>query len=457
MAKAKSTTLFYCTECGNEVSKWSGQCPACKAWNTLVEAPSSSVGSARKSTLKSTSHFDNKPIAIGDIDTKSSISISTDFKEFDRVLGGGIIAGSLVLIGGDPGIGKSTLLLQMCKNISDYDHEVLYVSGEESERQIKLRADRVGAQSSHLKVFCETSVSVISEVIESTKPDVVIIDSIQTMYSDNADSAPGSPTQVRESTLALMKIAKQLSIAIFLVGHVTKEGVVAGPRMLEHMVDTVLYLEGERSASYRVLRGVKNRFGGTNEIGVFEMHSDGMVEVLNPSAYMLNGRINAPGSVVTCLMEGTRPIMLEIQTLVSRSNFGLPRRTASGMDYNRVNLLIAVLEKRTSLDFSNVDAYVNIAGGIKANEPGLDLALVLALVSSMKGVSIPEDLVCFGEVGLSGEVRAVNRAKERIAEAIKLSFKTIIAPAVCLDGIEKKEGIRYIGVETIGDAIKYIR
>mgnify|MGYP001067603731 CR=1 FL=1 len=456
MAKAKSTTLFYCTECGNEVSKWSGQCPACKAWNTLVEAPSSSVGSARKSTLKSTSHFDNKPIAIGDIDTKSSISISTDFKEFDRVLGGGIIAGSLVLIGGDPGIGKSTLLLQMCKNISDYDHEVLYVSGEESERQIKLRADRVGAQSSHLKVFCETSVSVISEVIESTKPDVVIIDSIQTMYSDNADSAPGSPTQVRESTLALMKIAKQLSIAIFLVGHVTKEGVVAGPRMLEHMVDTVLYLEGERSASYRVLRGVKNRFGGTNEIGVFEMHSDGMVEVLNPSAYMLNGRINAPGSVVTCLMEGTRPIMLEIQALVSRSNFGLPRRTASGMDYNRVNLLMAVIEKRIGVQMCDYDAYVNIAGGMKINEPALDLALVMALISSFKNRVIDPKTIVFGEVGLAGEVRAVSQADKRVQEAKKLGFTTCIMPAVSKKNLTEITGINIIGVNNIKEAEELI-
>ena len=378
-------------------------------------------------------------------------------KELDRVLGGGIVPGSLVLVGGDPGIGKSTLLLQVCQKLSDDGHEVLYISGEESLKQIKLRAERIGSFSDKLRLFCETNLELIGDTIRNNKPEVVIIDSIQTMYNEDVSSAPGSVSQVRESTSVLMQLAKGLGISIFIVGHVTKEGTVAGPRVLEHMVDTVLYFEGDRHASYRILRAVKNRFGSTNEIGVFEMRESGLAEVENPSQFMLNGRPEeASGSIVACSMEGTRPILLEIQALVARSQLAMPRRTAAGMDYNRVNLLLAVLEKRLNLHLSGSDVYVNIAGGIRINEPAIDLGVVLAIVSSSRDQAIDEKVLAFGEVGLSGEVRAVSQAAQRVQEAKKLGFTTVILPEVCREQIGAVTGVCLIGVRSVGDAVRAI-
>ena len=458
MAKSKNTA-FFCSECGYESSKWYGQCPACKAWNTFVEEPVAGktavkgLSVVRKDSLTKVSH----PVSLKEISTEEKERTLTGIKELDRVLGGGIVQGSLVLVGGDPGIGKSTLLLQMCYNISDTKDKVLYISGEESLTQIKLRAERIGECSDNLKILCETNLDIIEQVLKKEMPKVVIIDSIQTMYREEISAAPGSVSQVRESTSILMQLAKGLDITIFIVGHVTKEGVVAGPRVLEHMVDTVLYFEGDRYASYRILRSVKNRFGSTNEIGVFEMRQDGLVEVANPSEYMLNGRPEgASGSVVVCLVEGTRPLMVEVQALVCDSNFGMPRRTAAGADYNRVNLLMAVLEKRAGIHMSGSDAYVNVAGGIKVSEPALDLGIVMALVSSFKNRAIDEKTVIFGEVGLAGEVRAVSQAQQRVNEAVKLGFKTCILPGVCLKNIKKNDKIEIIGVNNVQEAIKLI-
>lgn len=450
MAKAKKS-VFFCQNCGHEESKWSGQCPACKEWNTFVEEKVSSVAKAAVKTARETTI-----VSLSEVSADDQTRISTDIQELDRVLGGGIVPGSLVLVGGDPGIGKSTLLLQVCQRLSK-NRNVLYISGEESLAQIKLRANRMGEFKDNLKLLCETNLETIRTIIEGKRPEVVIIDSIQTMYSEEVSSAPGSVSQVRESTNVFMQMAKGLGISIFIVGHVTKEGTVAGPRVLEHMVDTVLYFEGDRHASYRILRGVKNRFGSTNEIGVFEMRQTGLMEVENPSEYMLSGKPeNASGSVVACSMEGTRPILIEIQALVCQSNFGMPRRTAAGTDYNRVNLLMAVLEKRIGLPLSNYDAYVNIAGGIKMNEPAIDLGIVIALVSSYKNRPIDEKMIVFGEVGLSGEVRAVNMPEQRVTEAKKLGFETCILPQVSKDMVKEIKGIKIIGVKTINDAMNLL-
>lgn len=377
--------------------------------------------------------------------------------ELDRVLGGGIVPGSLVLVGGDPGIGKSTLLLQVCRNLAQKDVSVLYISGEESLRQIKLRANRIGDFTDKLQLLCETNLEAIREIIERKKPDVAVVDSIQTMFHEDISSAPGSVSQVRESTNVLMQIAKGMGVSIFIVGHVTKEGNVAGPRVLEHMVDTVLYFEGDRHASYRILRAVKNRFGSTNEIGVFEMRNIGLEEVKNPSEFMLNGRPkDASGSVVACSMEGTRPILVEIQALICQSNFGIPRRTAVGTDFNRVNLLMAVLERKVGVHLASSDAYVNIAGGMKMTEPAIDLGICLAIVSSFKDIVIPDTVMAFGEIGLSGEVRAVSMAGQRVQEAKKLGFETVILPEVCKSSVEKTQGIRLVYVSQVQDAISYI-
>ena len=454
MLKNKKT-VYFCQECGYESAKWMGQCPACKAWNTFVEETVSSKKTA--SSGVKVSQKKTEPVILKDISLSADERQSCGIGELDRVLGGGIVPGSLVLVGGDPGIGKSTLLLQVCRNLSSQGVSVLYISGEESLRQIKLRADRLGNFNDKLKLLCETNLENIREIIERMKPDVVVVDSIQTMFHEDITSAPGSVSQVRESTNVLMQIAKGLGISIFIVGHVTKEGVVAGPRVLEHMVDTVLYFEGDRHAAYRILRGVKNRFGSTNEIGVFEMCNEGLREVENPSEYMLSGKPEgASGSVVACSMEGTRPILLEIQALVCHSNFGMPRRTAAGTDYNRVNLLMAVLEKRLGLSLSSCDAYVNIAGGIRMNEPAIDLGIVLAIVSSYKDVPIDEKTICFGEVGLSGEVRAVSMTAQRVQEAEKLGFTTCILPEVCKAGLKKNPNINVVGVSNVQDAIRYI-
>jgi DNA repair protein RadA/Sms len=376
--------------------------------------------------------------------------IDTRIEELNRVLGGGMVPGSLILVGGDPGIGKSTLLLQLCQKLSVTEKKVLYVSGEESLKQIKIRAMRLGTFGENIELLCETNLQTIESIIKEKKPDIVIIDSIQTMYREDIQSAPGSIGQVRESTNIFLQLAKGMNITIFIVGHVTKEGVVAGPRVLEHMVDTVLYFEGDRHASYRILRGVKNRFGSTNEIGVFEMRESGLLEVKNPSEYMLAGRPEgASGSIITCSIEGTRPILLEIQALVCKTNFGMPRRTSAGTDYNRVNLLLAVLEKRAGLQMGECDVYVNIAGGIRINEPALDLAIVMALVSSYKDKIIDGKTIAFGEVGLSGEVRAVNMVEQRIQEAAKLGFKRCLVPTASLEGIKLPENIEVIGIGNI--------
>ncbi len=398
-----------------------------------------------------------EPVILKDISLSEDERQTTQIGELDRVLGGGIVPGSLVLVGGDPGIGKSTLLLQVCRNLAEKQVSVLYISGEESLRQIKLRANRIGQFTDKMQLLCETNLEVIREVIERRKPDVVVVDSIQTMFHEDVSSAPGSVSQVRESTNILMQIAKGMGVSIFIVGHVTKEGNVAGPRVLEHMVDTVLYFEGDRHASYRILRAVKNRFGSTNEIGVFEMCNTGLEEVKNPSEYMLNGRPeDASGSVVACSMEGTRPILVEIQALVCQSNFGIPRRTAVGTDFNRVNLLMAVLEKKVGLRLAASDAYVNIAGGMKMTEPAIDLGICLAIVSSAKDIVIPDNVMVFGEVGLSGEIRAVNMAGQRVQEAKKLGFGTVVLPEVCRSSVGKVEGINLVYVSQIRDAIGYI-
>lgn len=452
MARAK-TTVFFCQSCGYESSKWMGQCPGCKEWNTFVEetVDKKSVGKTRAAVSET------KPVPLSAIEASTDERISTQMSELDRVMGGGIVSGSLVLVGGDPGIGKSTLLLQVCRNLAAQKIDVLYISGEESLQQIKIRAQRVGSFEDSLHLLCETNLDTIRSVIDREKPQIVVIDSIQTMYSEDVGSAPGSVSQVREATSVLMQIAKGMNITIFIVGHVTKEGVVAGPRVLEHMVDTVLYFEGDRYAAYRILRGVKNRFGSTNEIGVFEMCQEGLREVKNPSEYMLSGKPEgASGSVVACSMEGTRPILLEVQALVCHTNFGMPRRTAAGTDYNRVNLLMAVLEKRLGLKLLDCDAYVNIAGGIRMNEPAIDLGIVLAIVSSYKERPIDEKTICFGEVGLSGEVRAVSMAEQRVLEAKKLGFTTCILPQVSRESMRPVEGIRLVGVRTVKDAMDYL-
>ena len=451
MAKAKATA-FFCKECGYESSKWMGQCPACKQWNTLVEEPVTKISPSSRTTARIKGQA--RPALLSEISIEEQDRMSTGFEELDRVLGSGVVAGSLVLVGGDPGIGKSTLLLQVCRNLAAAGKQVLYISGEESLKQIKLRAGRIGQVTGDLRFLCETSLDTVREVIQERKPDVVVIDSIQTMSMEDVSSAPGSVSQVRECTNVLMQIAKGMGVAVFIVGHVTKEGVVAGPRVLEHMVDTVLYFEGERTASYRVLRGVKNRFGSTNEIGVFEMREEGLCEVQNPSEFLLSGRPeDASGAAVACLLEGTRPILLEVQALVTQSNLGIARRTAAGADYNRVNLLMAVLEKRCRYDLGRYDAYVNVAGGLKMNEPAMDLAIVIALVSSYKDKAVDPSVVIFGEVGLAGEVRAVSMAQQRINEAKKLGFSACVLPKLCLERIKPVEGIRLIGVSNVREAI----
>ncbi|MGI6021434.1 MAG: DNA repair protein RadA [Lachnospiraceae bacterium] len=442
--------VFFCQNCGYESSKWMGQCPGCREWNTFVEEVSVSRGknsSGRKSG--------NVPVKLSEVSANEADRINTGINELDRVLGGGIVKGSLVLIGGDPGIGKSTLLLQMCHHLADSGKKVLYVSGEESLRQIRMRAERVGCGGENLLLYCENDLESVQEQVEKCSPEVVIVDSIQTMMSDNVASAPGSVSQVREACGVLLKIAKSLGIAIFIVGHVTKEGSVAGPRVLEHMVDTVLYFEGDNNSLYRILRAAKNRFGSTNEIGVFEMQSAGLSEVANPSEYMLSGKPEgASGSVVTCSAEGTRMILLEIQALVCKTNFGYPRRTAAGIDNNRLNLLLAVIEKRLCGEISSYDAYVNIAGGIRINEPSADLAIVLAAISSLRDIPLGDKTVAFGEVGLSGEIRGVSQADSRVREAAKLGFEKVVMPACNYGKIKDIEGIEIIPVNSVYEAVK---
>jgi DNA repair protein RadA/Sms len=447
----KKKTVFFCQNCGYESAKWMGQCPACHEWNSFVEEPKEKPAAGGSIRRRGTA---SKPVLLRDVSSLENERTLVGMPEFDRVLGGGIVKGSLVLIGGDPGIGKSTILLQAAELLAAKGKKILYISGEESLAQIRMRAERLGAIPDGLFLFCETNLGDIREVIETEKPDICVVDSIQTMFNEEVASAPGSVSQVRESTNVLMMLAKGLGVSIFIVGHVTKEGAVAGPRVLEHMVDTVLYFEGDRYASYRILRAVKNRFGSTNEIGVFEMREAGLAEVPNPSEYMLSGRPeHASGSVVACTIEGTRPVLVEIQALVARTAFGVPRRTAAGCDYNRVNLLLAVLEKRCGLDMSSCDAYINIAGGIRLNEPALDLGIVLAAASSLRDIEIPESVCTFGEVGLAGEVRAVGQAENRVREAKRLGFKRVIIPKANAGSVKKITGIEIVPVGTAREAI----
>ena len=453
MAKGK-TTVYFCQNCGYESSKWMGQCPGCREWNTMVEETVNTV-SSKVSGGKTQQRMQRiAPSVLSEIELKEEDRLLTHINELDRVLGGGIVQGSLTLVGGDPGIGKSTLLLQVCRQLSEQGNKVLYISGEESLIQIKMRADRIGTFGSRMLLLCETNLDSIAEVIRQEQPKVVVIDSIQTMFNENVSAAPGSVSQVRESTGILLQLAKGLGVSVFIVGHVTKEGTVAGPRVLEHMVDTVLYFEGDRHASYRILRGVKNRFGSTNEIGVFEMREEGLVEVTNPSEYMLEGRPeNASGSVVACSMEGTRPILIEIQALVCQSNFGIPRRQTTGTDFNRVNLLMAVLEKRLGVQMSGCDAYVNITGGMKITEPAIDLGIALAILSSFRNRPLSPKLIAFGEIGLSGEVLSVSMPAQRVAEAEKLGFDTCILPAGCAATLKYNGSMRIIGVKSLQDVV----
>lgn len=452
MAKAKN--IFVCSQCGHETSKWMGQCPGCREWNTLVEEVKMTGKKKGHVSVLSKEIGDSKVKKLKEITIDDETRTTTGIDELDRVLGGGIVKGSLTLVGGDPGIGKSTLLLQMCQAIGEQNKTVLYVSGEESLKQIKLRADRLKVDAEHVLLYAETSLSHIEQAIKNQQPDVLILDSIQTIYSDMVTSAPGSVSQVREVTATVMRIAKQLQLSTFIIGHVTKDGAIAGPRVLEHMVDTVLYFEGDRSVAYRVLRAVKNRFGSTNEIGVFEMADKGLIEVKNPSEYMLTGKPKEEsGSVVTCCMEGTRPLMIEVQALVCQTNFGMPRRTANGTDYNRVNLLVAVLEKKLGLQLGNYDSYVNIAGGIKVLEPAIDLAIIAAVASSFRNRSIDESTMVFGEVGLTGEIRGVTQCEKRVIEAGKMGYKKCVVPSANVKYLNKIEGIQVIGVRTVSEAL----
>lgn len=451
MAKVK--TKFVCTECGSESPKWMGKCPECGQWNTLVEE----VEQKDIQVQQRLAGVLSKPESLLDISEDIEERLSTGNCELDRVLGGGIVKGSLVLVGGDPGIGKSTLLLQIANNIGKEGRKVLYISGEESTAQIKLRAFRMDIRSGNIFLVSENNTQNVDVYVSDMKPDILIIDSIQTIYNPMITSAPGSVSQVREATLGLMKIAKQDGIATFIVGHVTKQGAIAGPRVLEHMVDTVLYFEGETHMSYRLLRAVKNRFGSTNEIGIFEMGDKGLTEVANPSEMFLSGRMKgATGSCVISAMEGTRAMLIEVQALLSHTPFGVPRRNATGVDYNRVALLMAVLEKRVGMQLGSSDSYVNVVGGIKLNEPAADLGIVAAIASSFRDMEIDESTVIIGEVGLSGEVRAVNFIDKRVYEASKLGFKRCIIPRNNLDRLNDKSGIEVLGVSSVNNMLDII-
>ncbi len=454
---AKKKTKFMCQECGYESPKWMGKCPGCGSWNKMVEEVEKVTTRRGAFAHSEETTVAAKPTAITAVEVTNEARIYTDSKEFNRVLGGGIVRGSLVLIGGDPGIGKSTLLLQVSSQLANKNHSVLYISGEESLRQTKLRAERLGVMSDQLLVYAETNLEDISLTIESIKPDFVIIDSIQTVFHPEITSAPGSVSQVRECTSELMRIGKTKGIAIFIVGHVTKEGSIAGPRLLEHMVDTVLYFEGERHHTYRILRAVKNRFGSTNEMGIFEMKESGLEEVENPSEIFLEERSRgASGSTVVASMEGTRPVLVEIQALISPTSFGNPRRMATGIDHNRVPLLMAVLEKRVGLLLQNQDAYIKVAGGVKLDEPAIDLAIAVSIASSFRDKPTrPTDCI-IGEVGLTGEVRRVSRIEQRVQEAAKLGFERVILPANNLSGWKCSERIQLIGVSSVSEALKAV-
>lgn len=452
----KSKTVFVCGECGYETPKWVGKCPGCGEWNTMVEDVRLPQKAAVSAAPRPAHTFSAMPLS--QINAADEHRFVTGISELDRVLGGGIVKGSVILLSGDPGIGKSTILLQVC-NALQGDIKILYVSGEESAIQIKLRAKRIGVESDAVSVMTETDVQTVCEYINSARPDLVMIDSIQTMQHPDISSSPGSIVQVRESANLLLRTGKSLDIPIFIVGHVNKGGDIAGPKVMEHIVDTVLYFEGERNQSYRILRAIKNRFGSTNEIGVFEMTETGLAEVENPSAMMLSGRMSdVSGGCITCIIEGTRPILAEVQGLVAATGFGNARRTAAGFDYNRLNLLLAVLEKRLGLMFSNLDTYINIVGGIRLDEPAADLAVAMALVSGLRDIPIDENTIAFGEIGLSGELRSVPRAQARVNEAERMGFTRCILPTACLRQINSTPGgIKLIGVKRLSDAVAFIK
>lgn len=448
----KQKTIYCCTDCGSETANWAGRCPSCGAWNTLKEMKLEARGKRRASPSGGSAQ---RPKKIAELDMSREIRFSTGITEFDRVLGGGAVMGSLVLVGGAPGIGKSTLLLQMCGE-AWAERKILYVTGEESERQLKLRSDRLGIENDELYVFSETNIDEILSVMAQLEPEIVIIDSIQTVVDDSVASAPGSISQVRECTMRIMRAAKDSSTTVFVVGHVNKEGSIAGPKVLEHMVDCVLYFEGEHSTSFRILRAVKNRFGSTNEIGVFEMGEKGLRCVENPSEMLLSGRPeNSPGTCVTCVMEGTRPLLAEIQALISPAGYNASRRS-NGLDYNRAAMLLAVLEKRGGLPVGNCDSYINVIGGLSLEEPAADLAAILAIASSFLDRPLGSDLTAIGEVGLSGEIRSVSMLSQRLSETARLGFRRCVIPAHVRDDIKSYEGLRLIPVKTVGDAIREV-
>lgn len=448
----KAKTIFVCNECGYESAKWMGKCPACNSWNTFFEEKLSTKVESGKREKK----IQEEPKPLNSFVGQDAQRTSTGYAELDRVLGGGLVKGSLVLVGGEPGIGKSTLILQLCDKVKG-EGKVLYVSGEESAEQIKLRADRLNIKNDDILFLGETDIDIIDQNIEELNPKLVIIDSMQTMYSEDISSAPGSVSQVREITSRIMKICKSRKITTIIIGHVTKDGNIAGPRVLEHMVDTVLYIEGERYFSYRMIRGVKNRFGSTNEVGMFEMQEKGMVEITNPSSILISEREDNPsGSVVVATVEGTRPLLVELQALVTQSVFGLPRRTANGIDYNRLTLLVAVMEKKAGFMLGNQDVYLNVVGGLKVNEPALDLGIILATASSFKNVSIPKGVIALGEVGLTGEVRTINMMEKRLKEAERLGFKKCIIPENNKKLLKESYKLDIIGVKNINEAMKAI-
>ena len=451
---AKIKTKYVCQSCGYETAEWLGKCPECTKWNTFVEEID------QKSTKKEVFIIDkssSKPVSINSIESKEEERFTTDINELDRVLGGGIVKGSLVLVGGDPGIGKSTLLIQVSSNVANLGKTVLYITGEESESQIKMRAKRLGINSENLYIFAENNLSIIESYLESVNPELIILDSIQTVFSPEISSAPGTVSQIKEGTSKFMKISKKMGISTFIVGHVTKEGSLAGPKLLEHMVDTVLYFEGERYNTYRLVRAVKNRFGSTNELGVFEMRDLGLVELDNPSKILISEKPkDVAGSVIISTVEGTRPMLLELQALVSPTSFGIPKRTSTGVDYNRVGMLLAVLEKRVGLQIQNQDVYINIVGGIKINEPSIDLGIAISVASSFRNIPIDEDIAVTGEVGLTGEVRAVSFIEKRIAECKKLGFKKIVVPRSNYDVVKETKGIEIWPVDNLRQAINIV-
>ncbi|HBN6077842.1 DNA repair protein RadA [Clostridioides difficile] len=451
---AKIKTKYVCQSCGYETAKWLGKCPECTKWNTFVEEID------QKSTKKEVFIIDkssSKPVTINSIESKEEERFTTDINELDRVLGGGIVKGSLVLVGGDPGIGKSTLLIQVSSNVANLGKTVLYITGEESESQIKMRAKRLGINSENLYIFAENNLSIIESYLEVVNPELIILDSIQTVFSPEISSVPGTVSQIKEGTSKFMKISKKMGISTFIVGHVTKEGSLAGPKLLEHMVDTVLYFEGERYNTYRLVRAVKNRFGSTNELGVFEMRDLGLVELDNPSKILISEKPkDVAGSVIISTVEGTRPMLLELQALVSPTSFGIPKRTSTGVDYNRVGMLLAVLEKRVGLQIQNQDVYINIVGGIKINEPSIDLGIAISVASSFRNIPIDEDIAVTGEVGLTGEVRAVSFIEKRIAECKKLGFKKIVVPRSNYDVIKDTKGIEIWPVDNLRQAINIV-